>query len=157
MSIFVKYGALKGNASTSKHKDWILCSQISFSTSRNITTKIGSTHNREVSAPDVGFVHLTKEQDSSSPGLWIESLTGKGEKCEIHCARTGDGMDVYFEVTLENSLIASYTVSVSDGVSMENIAISFTKMNQRFIPHGSDHKASGPLAMGYDLSTGKKV
>lgn len=157
MSIFVKFGSIKGSATAGKNKDWCAARNVSFGTQRAVKATVGSTKNRETSAAVLGEVSITREYDEASPRFWLESLIGKGEKCEIHVTRSEDELEKFIELTLHEAIITSYEVAIEGASPVENLTISYVKMETRYIPRTSDNKSGSPISAGYDSETAKKM
>jgi len=158
MPIYLQYGSIKGDATQENHKQWMDISSIHWNVSRNMNTLAGSAANREASEPAVSEVTLTKVSDSSSVRLFQEACTGnKGQSAVIHLVTTGNPGETYIEYTLDNALIASYSVDSNGDRPMEHIRINFTKMQVKYIPRKEDNSGEGQQVAAYDLAPGKMV
>ncbi len=156
MAIYVKYEGIDGEATHETHKKWLDVGSIQWGVGRAISTPSGSTANREASEPSVSEVTITKLMDSSSPKLFTESCTGAvGKKVEIHLVTTGSPGNTYVQYTLTNALLSSYSMSSGGDRPSESIAISFSKLEFKFIPYDGTNKAGTPVTVSYDLATTK--
>jgi type VI secretion system secreted protein Hcp len=156
MAIYVKYDGIDGEATHETHKKWLDVSSLQWGMGRAITTKAGSTSNREASEPSVSEITITKLMDSSSPKFFVESCTGAaGKKVEIHLVTTGSPGNTFAAYTLTNALVSSYSMSSGGDRPSESISISFTKVEYKFTPYDDKNKAGTPIAVSYDLTTTK--
>jgi type VI secretion system secreted protein Hcp len=81
----------------------------------------------------VSEIVVTKLQDSASTDLFRQSMWGEGATVQIDFVRAlPDGKpEVYMSITLENTLVSSFSVSGSGGAGdkpMESLALNFTKV-----------------------------
>jgi type VI secretion system secreted protein Hcp len=156
MAIYLKYEGIDGEATQENHKKWIDIGSLQFGVGRGISTPSGSTANREASEPSISEVVVTKQLDSSSSKLFVESCTGAaGKKVEIHLVSTGSPGNTYVEYILHNALISGYSVSTGGDRPSESISINFTKIEYKHIPYDQANKAGTPVTVSYDLATTK--
>jgi type VI secretion system secreted protein Hcp len=155
----MKLGSIKGNETSKGHEEWIRLNSFQFGVGRGISTPVGSTKNREASAPSLSEITVTKEMDQSSPYLFNEGCVGvKGLKTQFHfCSTAGDKLETYLEVELENALISGYSVSSGGDKPTESVSLNFTKIVIKYIPRKEDHAKEAPHPAGYDLMTATKV
>lgn len=158
MAIYIQFEGIQGNVEAKGHENWIEANSLQWGVGRAITSKIGSSKDREASAPSISEVVVTKEMDKSTPHLFTEACIGKGKKVEIHLVKTdADQLQSYMEYTLTDALISGYSVSTGGDRPQENISISFTKIEMKYVPWKDDHTKDSPIPAGYDMTTGKKV
>ncbi len=158
MSVYMEIEGIKGNVTADGHKEWIGLSSFSYGISRPVSTPAGSTKNREVGAPNISEIQVTKEMDQASPYLFTESCIGKGKKVKVHFCRTSqDKLETYLEYELENAVVSSYSVSSGGERPTESFALNFTKIVTKYIPWKEDHAKDSPHPAGYDLTLAKKV
>jgi type VI secretion system secreted protein Hcp len=60
------------------------------------------------------------------------------------------------EITLENTLISSYSMSSGGDRPMESLSLNFTKIEFKAIPYDEKGKAGSPATVNYNLATGTK-
>ena len=158
MPIYMQYGDIKGDATQQNHKEWMDISSIHWNVSRNMNTLAGAAANREASEPSISEVTLTKVSDKSSVRLFQEACTGnKGKTAVIHMVTTGDPGETYIEYTLDNALIANYSVDSHGDRPVEHIRINFTKMQVKYTPRDAANTGQGQQVAAYDLAPGKMV
>jgi type VI secretion system secreted protein Hcp len=156
MAIYLKMDGIDGDATHEQHKKWLTVNSIQWGVGRSISTPTGSTFNREASEPHISEVMIAKDADASTPKLFGEACTGKaGKKVVIDFVTTGSPGDTYLQCTLNDTLVSSYSVSSGGDRPSENIGLSFTKMEMKYIPYDEKHKPGSPIVVNYDLTTTK--
>jgi len=156
MAIYMKYDGIDGESTQGAHKNWIDIGSLQFGIGRAISNSVGAGANREASEPSVSEITVTKTMDSASPKLFTESATGAaGKTVKIDLVSTGSPGNTYATYTLTNSLISGYSVSTGGDRPSESISISFSKIEFKLTPYGTDGKAGSPVVVSYDLSTAK--
>ena len=74
MSIYMKFGHLKGDVTTKGFLGWIEVEAFSWGNSRKIGTAARGAATREMSEPTISNLSVTKRWDSSSPDIILEEL-----------------------------------------------------------------------------------
>jgi type VI secretion system secreted protein Hcp len=161
MPVYIQYETIDGDVTEDKHKKWIEVNSFQIGVGRGINTPVGSTAKREVGAPSVSDITITKNMDISSYRWLEESLYGqKAVKCTVHFMRTGEGgsLEQFCEYIFTNCLVSGYTVSSSGSGASESVNISFTKLEYTYIPRGEVNTSeTSKLRAAFDLSTAKKA
>lgn len=161
MPIYVKYGEIKGDVTAEGHKGedgWVEVQSFQFGVSRNIISPTGGGKDRESGAPNISEITVTKPTDVSTTGWLDNALQGNGVPCQIDfCTTNAGSLEVYQTFTLENCLISGFTMSSGGDRPMENISISFTKIEYQFHQQLSDNTTGDTPRTGYDIALGKKV
>ncbi len=123
MPIFLKYGDIKGDVTEDAHRGWIELTNLSFGVSRG-TGRSGS----EGSAPSMSDLLVTKGQDSASPALNREAVSGRPVDAVIDLVR--DDSSVSLRYTMSNTMISSWSVSGGgdSGPVTESMGLNFTKI-----------------------------
>lgn len=159
MNIYVNIPGVKGSATDSNHKGQVPAMAYAFSKSRAVRMQVGYTSNRESGAPRFSYFELVKPIDISSPQIYQLFVTGKClEKIIVQVCHTGQGGQVYHEFTLYNVMVADRTLSnVSDKLhtGLEYLTLSYTRLDEKFIPYDGQNKIGSPIITGYDLETAK--
>jgi type VI secretion system secreted protein Hcp len=154
MPIYLQIDGIQGDATQEQHKSWMDIEAIHWNVSRNMSTSAGSAANREASEPSVSEIVVTKVSDSSSTKLFQEACSGRnGKKAVIHLVTTGNPGQTYIEYTLENTLIANYSVDSSGDRPVETVRLNFTKMEVKYTPYDGANQAKSPIIASYDLAT----
>jgi type VI secretion system secreted protein Hcp len=156
MPIYMKYGNVKGTVTEAGHKDWIELNSLQWGVGRGISTPVGSATERETSAPSVSEITVSKLLDGASPMLVQESLTGKGESCQIDFLQTQKGtLEVYLTLTLTNTMLSGFSFSTGGDRPSESLSLNFTKIEYKYTPRVLDNTAGSPIPVSYDLATAK--
>ncbi|MEZ5666432.1 MAG: type VI secretion system tube protein Hcp [Alphaproteobacteria bacterium] len=159
MAIYMKLGdKIKGNVTAEGFKDQIELHSLQWGVGRGISTPVGSSANREASAPSISEVTVSKELDNASAQLFTEATTGKadqGLKCEITIVKTGDKLEEIAKFTLENTMISGYSLSSGGDRPSESLSLNFTKVEYKVTPTQPDGKAGDPVTSSFNLATGK--
>lgn len=161
-AIYVNFDNLriKGNVTAEGYQDWIRIESYSLGASRNISTALGGSVNREASLPNISEVTLSKILDSASVALRKELVkSSEGVKVLIHFVRTsGDKIETYFIVELDEALVSSVSMAGgAESTPSESLSLNFTKIKWEYkcsTGPGSDPQCK-PDSGGYDLRTGK--
>ncbi len=162
MAIYLNYNQLdvKGNVTAEGYKDWIRLDSFEFSTSRSVTMEAGHMSNREATRPNLTEVSISKLMDSSSSGLFKESLTGDaGVKVVIDIVKThADKIEKYVSYELEDVMISNYKISAgADQAPSETLSLSYSKLTMSYTAADRANKGGSPERVGYDLEAGKKL
>ena len=110
MPAYMKYGKIKGSMK-GKYKDWIEISSVQFGMGRGISPPVGTSSRRETSAPAVSEITVTKNMDSTSPELFTEAVSGKGQRVKIDLVRPDALQPVYPRNEFEEAMVSGYHVS----------------------------------------------
>jgi type VI secretion system secreted protein Hcp len=156
--IYLKYGdKIKGEVTAEGHVDWVELNSLQFGTGRGIGNPTGTSASRETGTVNVSEIVVTKMNDVSSEPLFRESLDGKAVTAEIDLTKSNDagGFETYLKLTLTECLISGYSMSSGGDKPTESLSLNFTKIEYKYIPYDSAHKAKPPLTGGYDLKATK--
>ena len=156
MSIYLKYGSLKGDVTTAGFRGWIEVEGFSWGNSRKIETAARGAATREMSEPTISNLSVTKRWDGSSPDLMLESLSGRHEaEVMLKLTRTqADGVGTFLTLKFTDCALAGYQVAAHEGSSSmpsENLSINFTKIYCSYNPQDAQGRPAGNYRMGYDL------
>ena len=152
MTIYMKYGGLKGAVTTEGFKDWIELSSFSWSANRAIHSAAGHTHSREHSAPSLSEVTVKKKTDLSSPKLFLESVAGKlDNKVTLKFTTTVKGKtETFLTYDLTGCGLGGYSVTSEGEMPNESLRLNYTTITKTL----SDPATAGAPreAVGYDLT-----
>ena len=159
MAIFINFAGKKpaGNVTAKGFEDCIEVDNFNFGCGRSISMEAGAMANREASRPSLSEVSFSKRLDSSSGGLFKAAVTGdEGVPVTITVVQTGaNGVEKYAEWKLEDCIISSYSVSASSGgAPMENISLSYAKIEADLTHADKTNKNTKNMIVGYDLTKG---
>jgi type VI secretion system secreted protein Hcp len=156
MPIYMKIDGIKGQVMTKGFEEHISLESAQYGTNRHLKSFSGTV--REISAPSVSDMVITKVLDSSSTALFRNSVFGDAfPVVEVFFCRDKGGGEVeaYLTVTLEHVLITSYSISAHGGgdAPMESLSLNFLKVNHKATWRGGDYGAGGEDEFGYDMQT----
>jgi len=142
---YLKLGDIKGESTDGKHKDWIEIESFSFGVSTSISGGGGGGAGKAKFAD----VSLVKTIDKSSPNLFVESASGKHyPTAELVIVKSG--VEV-MKWTLSDIVITSYQVNAGDAILTDQFSLNFAKIVAEY------NSSSGPVKMGWDIKTNKRV
>jgi type VI secretion system secreted protein Hcp len=156
---YLQIEGIKGESSDSKHAGWIECLSINYDIRqpKSATASTGGGHTAE--RVELSDINIAKLVDLSSPILAQYCAMGKTiPKAKLEMQRAdGNGEPIkYFEVELENVLIARLAPSFAGGGQpMEHLGLKFSKVRWRYTQQRVGGGASGNTAGGWDLATNR--
>jgi type VI secretion system secreted protein Hcp len=158
MAIFMKYGAVTGEARTTGFDGQIELTSFEFGIGRAIASARG-TSTRESSEAGVSEIVVTKLTDGASLKLMEEALYGKlDNKVDITFTRTltGGGTQAYLKYSLEGCGISGFSSRSGGDRPTESISLNFDKFTKQYGKIGDD-LANSSATSGYDLATAAKL
>lgn len=156
MSVFIKYGDIKGQATLDEVKEWVDCDSLSWGVTRMIDTQVGRAANREVSLANVQEVVVTKDWDYASHQFAKAAAIGsEGEQLEIVVTRAADGGEAWLKITCAKTLVSSYHMSVgNEGKPVENITFNFTELTLENFERKDDGSTGGSEKPIFNVAAG---
>jgi len=161
MPIYMQYDGIKGAVSAEGFKEWIELDSFQLGVNRSVSG--GARGNREASTPAVSDITCSKGQDKASTGIFTAALCGEGKKVVIAFTKTstdGASQQTYFQITLENVLVSSFSTSANGGDAASNLheafSLNYTKMEWKHCETDLKNKAATPAIATWDLATGGK-
>jgi type VI secretion system secreted protein Hcp len=156
MAVYLFVPGIKGSVTEKNHKDWIKVDSMQFGVGRAISTPVGASQQREAGQPSVSEITVSKPMDNSSIELFGWSVAKfDAKKLKIDIVSTGRD-DPFTQFELENAVISGYSISApGEGMPSESISFNFTKIQNKFMPTGTDQKAGTPVVKAYDLAEAK--
>nr|WP_242005194.1 type VI secretion system tube protein Hcp [Acetobacter thailandicus] len=153
----MQYEGVEGNVTEAGHEGWTELTGFQWGVGRGISSSVGSTADRESSAPSVGEVIVTKNNDMSTGDLMSEALSGHGDKViKIDFTRTyKDQQQVYLSLELQQAIISSYSHSSSGDRPHESLAFNFNHVTVKTYQMNADGSQGGQKVITYDLATAK--
>lgn len=159
MNIYLTIPGVSGMATDANHKTQIPVKAYAFRKRRNVDMSVGYVSNREGGSQSFSYFELLKQVDKSSPQLYQLFATGKNlDKVVIQVCRTGAGAQVYHEFTLYNAMIAGRDLeNVADQThtGLEYLTLSYTRLDEKFIPYDQNGQVGTPVTVGFDLAAAK--
>ncbi len=162
MPIYMKLDGIEGQVTSKGFEKQVQLHSMQLGTNRHVATSTSHSASRETSAPNVSEIVITKDQDAASIKLFDASLHGEGKKCILSVTKTsqdGKSEQAYLIVTLENTLVSSYSMSGhGDGSQrpMESLSLNFTKIELKYLESDDKNKAAKPQIATWNLAAGIK-
>jgi type VI secretion system secreted protein Hcp len=155
MAIYMNFNSIPGDVTETNHSTWIELDSFQWGVARGISSPVGSSAERESTAPAVSEVIVTKENDISSGKLMTQALSGDGVTVQIDFTRTfKDSQAIYLTLILTNTIISSYSHSSSGSDRpRETLSLNFTKVQFSTIQMNATGDAGQPDHVTYDLAT----
>lgn len=156
---YLQLEGIKGESGDSRHQGWIECTSINWSITqpKSATASTGGGHTAE--RAELGDIRISKLVDLASPMLAQLCACGKTiAKAKLEMQRAdGGGQPVkYFEVELENVLIAHIAPSFNGGdVAAESLGLKFSKVKWKYTQQKIGGGANGNTAGGWDLASNR--
>ncbi|TFW35556.1 Hcp family type VI secretion system effector [Massilia horti] len=160
IDVYLQIDGIKGESQDSGHQGWIELASASWGViqPRSTTVSTGGGHTSE--RCDHRTLLVSKLADLASPILLQHCSMGKTiPKAKLEFMRAdGDGKPVrYYQVELENVMIASMEQMVSQGsIVHDSIGLRFSKVKWTYTQQKIGGGAGGSTVGGWDLA-GNKV
>ncbi|UYM14848.1 type VI secretion system tube protein Hcp [Endozoicomonas euniceicola] len=153
---------VKGGSKISK-KGWFCIRSMSWHGTRPIPMRTGDAYNCDTGKLMLSEIMFTKEMCGASEVL-LSRLYVPGEFGDTvdviitKPSRTGQGVEVYLHVVVDNARIVDYNISIADGATpFESLALAYSKIG---VKHWNELKG-GKLEAGgdvtFDLASGQAV
>lgn len=153
MSMFLKLTDVPGDSKVTGFTEQIEVGSFSFSTSQAVSP-IRSNTSHTIGRPNLSLFNLTKQCDSASPTLCKKLWAGATLAEAIFTACRSEGVDLlaYMTITMENVVVANYSISGGGGEPYENVSLNYSKITYNYIPQANAGGTSGNLPAFYDLN-----
>jgi type VI secretion system secreted protein Hcp len=161
IDVYLQIDGIKGESADSAHQGWIEISAAQWGVNqpKSATASTGGGHTAE--RCEHRTLTFSKLADLSSPLLMQSCSMGKTiPKAKLEMMRAdGEGRPVkYYEVELENVLIANVEQLVSEGnVLHDSVGLRFSKVKWKYTQQKIGGGAGGNTAGGWCLSTNRCV
>jgi type VI secretion system secreted protein Hcp len=157
MDMFIKIGALKGEARDSIHKEEIDVLAWSWGLSNSGSAQQGSGAGAgKVNVQDLSF---TKYLDKSTPDLMLAACNGKHfDKATLTVRKAGESPLEYLLITMEEVLISSVSTGGSGGEDRltENVTLNFAKVKVQYKEQTATGAVGDKPEMGWDIAANVK-
>lgn len=159
MAIYMKYGALDGEVSTSGYEKWVECFSFQWGVGRGISSGGGGASKREATAPSISEITVTLSMDTFSPLILIEAIGGKAVQVKLDLTQTNDaGTHVaYQKYILDGCLVSGYSVSAAGDRPSESLSLNFTKITSEYWKIDDKFASTKAGTVIYDLALQKKT
>jgi type VI secretion system secreted protein Hcp len=160
MPAFMKIGDIKGEATSSDHKDWVRIDSMSAPIHRSIPPG-ARDQQRARGETTLGDIVCVRQMDKSSTKLSEACASGKFfPEVEIHLCTTIKGkQEPVMKYKLKNAIVTSYSFHGTgnmDPQPSEEITLNFTEVEWNYVildPETGDNK--GVVPGKYAPGTGK--
>lgn len=154
MAIYMKFGDIEGDVTETGHPLWVELESLDFGVGRGISSSVGSSADRESTAPSVSEVVVSKQNDVSTGKLMQEALSGHGKLVKIDFTRTyKNQQEVYIALELTNTIISSYQhKATGGGRPTETVSLNFTKVQFTTKQMPADGTLGDPDHVTFDLA-----
>jgi type VI secretion system secreted protein Hcp len=155
---FIKIEGIPGEALDEQHKDWIEVTGYSFGTHQGTSATASSAGGASSGRTTVSDFTFTKNLDKSSCKLIEISCAGDHLKeVVLTLHRAGGEKQKYFEITLEEVIISSYSQHANDGVPTESLSLNYGRIKTIYTQQKrTDGAGGGNVAGGWDRISNKK-
>lgn len=156
--LYLQIDGVKGESTDAKHPGWIECEHVSWAVTqpRSATASTGGGHTAE--RCELSEISFTKQADLASPILLQLCAGGKTipkARFEFMRADNNDAIK-YFEIELENVLIAHVAPSVGAGTFLaESVGLKFSKVRWKYTQQKVGGGMAGNTTGGWDLATNR--
>jgi len=155
--IHLKIGDIKGESTDDKHKDEVDVETWTWGASNPGSLSPGSGSSGRVSFSDLSFGHRF---DKASPKLWKACATGEHIRdATLTSARQGQGSQDFLIIKMSDVLITSVAVSEASGagsVPMEQVTMTFGKVDLEYKPQKSDGSLDAGVPFKYDIRSNRE-
>lgn len=155
---YLKIDDIPGEALDEKYNKWIEVTGYSFGVSQTTSATASSAGGATSGRTAVSNFTFTKFLDSASCKLMEASCAGQHLK-EVRLAlcRAGGDKLKYYEIILEEVIIADYTQSADDGIPIEVVQLDYGKIKTTYTQQKRiDGSGGGNIAGGWDRIGNKK-
>ena len=167
---FLKLDGIKGESTDDKHKGEIDILSFSWGLSQaSAGSAAGAGLGGGVGKAHFEDITITKKVDAATPLLFLNCANGADIATGLLTVRKAGGDQLeYLKIKLTHALIKSAMAhaseaapvpgGISDEIPIEEVMISFQKIEFTYQPQGPDGKAlGGPVLAGWDVKATKKV
>lgn len=129
--IYMSYQDIEGDVTASGYEHQIELSSFQWGVGRGIST--GAAGGREVAAPKLSEITITKSLDSSSPKLLQASLNGEGKTVTINFVKFANGIaSTYLQIKLTSTLVSSFSMSSGGDSPTESLSLNFNRIEVKY-------------------------
>ncbi|MBV4520232.1 type VI secretion system tube protein Hcp [Pseudomonas sp. SWRI74] len=155
---FIKIEGIPGEALDEKYRNWIEVSGYSFSTYQSTSATASSAGGATAGRTTLSHFTFTKTLDKSSCKLMEASCAGEHLKeVTLVLSRAGTDKLKYYEIVLEEVIIADYTQNAAVGIPVEIVQLNYGRIKTVYIQQKrSDGAGGGNIAGGWDRISNKR-
>jgi type VI secretion system secreted protein Hcp len=154
---YLQLDGIKGESADSRHAGWIECTSINWSITQPKSATASTSGGHTAEQAELSDITINKLVDLATPMLAQICACGKTipkAKLEMMCA-DGNGEPIkYFEVELENVLIAHVAPHFAGGdIPGESLGLKFSKVKWKYTQQKIAGGSAGNTAGGRDLAS----
>lgn len=155
---YIQIDRIPGEARDEKYSQWIEVLSYDFGVSQSTSATASSAGGATSGRTSVTNFTFTKYLDSASCKLMEASCTGQHLKAvKLALCRAGGDKLKYYEIILEEVIIAEYSQSVDTGVPLEVIQLNYGRIKTTYTQQRRiDGGGGGNIAGGWDRIGNKK-
>lgn len=160
MAAFLKIDGVPGEATDSKHKDWIIIQSMSSPIYRSIPEGAKDSQ-RSRGDTTLGDIVVVRELDKSSVKLQEACANGTYYKSvEIHLtSQVGNAQEPYLKYVLSDVIVSSYSFhgnASGDPLPSEEVTLSYSKVEWTYVViDPKDGSPKGNVAGKFEPGAGK--
>ena len=149
---------IPGEALDEQYTNWIEILSYSFAASQSTSATASSAGGASSGRATLANFTFTKFLDNASCKLLEACCAGQHLKeVKLALCRAGSGKLRYYEVVLEQVIIADYAQSANSGVPVETVQLNYGRIKTTYIRQKrSDGTAGGNVTGGWDRINNKK-
>lgn len=159
LDVYLQIDGIKGESADANHVGWIELTSAEWGVTQPKSATASTSGGHTAERCEHRTLGVTKLADLSSPLLMMYSSMGKTiPKARLEFMRAdGNGMPVkYYEVELENVLIASVSQAAHEGgILHDAVGLRFSKVKWRYLQQKIGGSTSGNTVGGWDLATNR--
>ncbi len=155
---YLQIDNIAGEALDDRYTNWIEITGYSFAVNQSTSATASSSGGASSGRTSLTNFTFTKFLDSASCKLLEASCSGQHLKeVKIAICRAGTDKLKYYEVVLEEVIIADYSQTASSGIPIEVIQLNYGRIKTTYIRQKrSDGSGSGNVTGGWDRINNKK-
>lgn len=159
IDVYLQIEGIKGESTDAAHQSWIELTSAHWGVMQPKSATASTAGGHTAERCEHRTLAFTKLADLASPVLMQHCSMGKTiPKAKLEFMRAdGDGKPVkYYEVELENVLIASMDQSIHEGTILHDaIGLKFSKVKWKYMQQKVGGGIGGNTAGGWDLACNK--
>lgn len=155
---YIHIDNIPGEALDEKHNQWIEILGYDFGISQSTSATASSAGGATSGRTSVTNFTFTKSLDSASCKLMEASCTGQHLKeVKLALCRAGGDKLKYYEIILEEVIIAEYSQGVDTGIPLEVVQLNYGRIKTTYTQQRRvDGSGGGNIAGGWDRISNKK-
>jgi type VI secretion system secreted protein Hcp len=159
--IFMQIKGLTGDVTVNGFLGDIQLNSLQWGVGRGIGSPTEGSTDRQISAPSISEVVITKASDQTSPALLGDILNATDipevDISFVNLNRNTRGGQVYAKYVLSNVLLSGYSLTSSGDRPSESLSLNFTKIQYTLYTQNPNGTTTAAGTVGYDLTQGKTV